>query len=186
MSDHLTTQQLIEKIESADRKYRRSTTVLLILIGVAIAVMLFLQFQALEQFKAQSKDRGDAIKELQEENKQESEKTNRYLQCIARYFADPNRRETVIQNIEVCNIDPTTGALVPGLDQSPIASSDQEATPGNLSPGPSGGPSTTPGIINPDPDTETDPNPAPPRGVIPRLLDGVSGLVDNARGILGL
>lgn len=190
MSDHLTTQELIAKIENADKRYRRSTTVLLILIGIAIAVMLFLQFQALEQFKGQSKDRGDAIKALQEENKQESERTNRYLQCIARYFADPNRRETVIENIESCNIDPTTGAFVPGIDQSPIASSDSEATPGNLSPGPSGGPSTTPGNTTPDPDTETDPNPAPPRGVIPRVLDsvtgGLNGLVDGARGILGL
>lgn len=185
MSDHLITQELIQKIESADRKYRRSTTVLLILIGVAIAVMLFLQFQALEQFKAQSKDRGDAIKALQEENKQESEKTNRCLQCIARYFANPNRSQTVIQSIDDCNIDATTGAVVPGIDQTPLASSGSNS--GNLSPGPSsGGPNTTPGNTNPDPDTETDPDPAPPRGVIPRLRDFITGTSNDARAILGL
>lgn len=184
MSDHVSTQQLIQKIESADRKYRRSTTVLLIIIGIAIALMLFLQYQALEQFKGQSADRGAALKQLQEENKTESERTNRYLQCIARYFADPNRRETVIENIDSCNIDPTTGAFVPGIDPTPIASSGSEATPGNLSPGPSGGPSTS----NPpeNPDTSSPIDTPPPRGVIPRLLDGVTGLVDNARGILGL
>jgi len=185
MSDHLTTQELIQKIESADRKYRRSTTVLLILIGVAIAVMLFLQFQALEQFKAQSKDRGDAIKALQEENKAESERTNRYLQCIARYFANPDRANTVINSIEDCNIDPTTGAMIPGTD-TPIISSDPGES-SSLTPGPAAtGPNTTPSNPNPDPDTETDPNPAPPRGVIPLLRDIVNGVRDNGRAILGL
>jgi hypothetical protein len=186
MSNHLTTQQLIQKIETADRRYRKSSTVLLIIIGLAIALMLFLQSQALEAFKTQSADRGAAIKLLQEENKREAETTNRYLQCIASYFANPDRANTVIQSIDDCNIDPSTGAFVPGIDQSPLASSSSEGTPGNLSPGPSGGPSTTPGITTPDPDTETDPNPAPPRGVIPLIVDGVSGLVDRARGILGL
>lgn len=185
MSDHLTTQQLIQKIETADRRYRKSSTLLLIIIGLAIALMLFLQFQALEQFKAQSADRGAAIKALQEENKSESEKTNRYLQCIARYFANPDRVNTVIQSIDDCNIDSSTGAFVPGIDQTPLAASGSDS--GNLSPGPSsGGPSTTPGNTTPDPDTETDPNPAPPRGVIPRILDGVDSVIDSARGILGL
>jgi len=186
MSDHLTTQQLIAKIENADKRYRRSSTVLLIIIGIAIALMLFLQFQALEQFKAQSADRGAAIKALQQENKKEAEKTNRYLQCIARYFADPNRRDTVIQDIDSCNIDPTTGFLIPGVDDSK-SNSVRPGDPTLLAPGPATtGPNTTPSNPPQDPDTETDPNPTPPRGVIPRVLDGVTGLLDSARGILGL
>jgi hypothetical protein len=189
MSDHLTTQELISKIETADRRYRRSSTVLLIIIGVAIAATLVLQYQALEQFQAQSAERAAGLKALQEEQKKESEKSNRYLQCIARYFADPNRRDTVIQDIDSCNIDPTTGLLIPGADDTK-SNSVRPGDPTLLAPGPSGGPSNTPGITNPDPDTETDPNPAPPRGVIPRIVDGVvggvNGLVDGARGILGL
>lgn len=182
MSDHLTTQQLIEKIETADRRYRKSSTLLLIIIGLAIALMLFLQFQALEQFKAQSADRGAAIKALQQENKEESEKTNRYLQCIARYFANPNRSQTVIQSIDDCNIDPSTGAVVPGIDPSPLASSGSDSV--NLSPGPSGGPSTS----NPpeNPDTSTPIDTPPPRGVIPRLRDFLTGTLDDARAILDL
>lgn len=189
MSDHLTTQQLIAKIETADRRYRRSSTVLLIIIGVAIAATLILQYQALEQFQAQSAERAAGLKALQEEQKKEAEKSNRYLQCIARYFADPNRRETVIQDIESCNIDPTTGYLIPGVDDTK-SNSVRPGDPTNLVPGPSGGPKTTPGTTNPDPDTETDPNPAPPRGVIPLIVDGatglVNGVVNGARGILGL
>lgn len=182
MSDHLTTQQLIAKIENADRRYRRSSTVLLIIIGFAIAATLVLQYQALEQFKQQSAERGAGLKSLQEENQRESEKTNRYLQCIARYFANPDRAQTTIRSIDDCTIDGKTGAIVPGTDQSPIASSGSDSV--NLSPGPSGGPSTS----NPpeNPDTSTPTNPAPPRGVIPLILDGVTGLVDDARGILGL
>lgn len=184
MSDHLTTQQLIAKIESADRKYRRSSTVLLIIIGVAIAATLILQYQALEQFKTQSAERGAGLKALQEENQRESERTNRYLQCIARYFANPDRAQTTIRSIDDCTIDGKTGAVVPGTDQTPLASAGSDS--GNLSPGPSGGPSTNPVNPNPDPDTETDPNTPPPRGVIPRLLDGATGLLNGARGILGL
>lgn len=184
MSDHLTTQQLIAKIETADRRYRKSSTVLLIIIGFAIAATLVLQYQALEQFKQQSAERGAGLKALQEENQRESEKTNRYLQCIARYFANPDRAQTTIRSIDDCTIDGKTGAIVPGTDQTPLASSGSDST--NLSPGPSGGPSNTPVIPIPDPENNPDPNPTPPRGVIPLLRDVVNGVIDSGRGILGL
>ncbi len=180
MSDHLSTQQLINRIESADRKYRRSTTVLLIVIGVAIALSIFLQYQALEQFKNQSAERSADSKVLQESIKRETEKTNQVLRCIAAYFANPNRADTVIQNIDQCNIDPSTGAVIFDTEQNTPAGSG----PLSLSPGPSGGPSTS----NPpeNPDTSKRQNDDPPRGIIPRTLDSIFDLVNDARGIIGL
>lgn len=186
MSSHVSTQELINRIEKNDRRYRRASTLLLIIIGFAIAATLILQYQALEAFKSQSAERAAGLKSLSEDQKAESEKTNRYLQCIARYFADPNRQDTIIADIESCSIDKTSG-VVPGTDQTPLASGNPGNSSPSLTPGPAAtGPNSTPVNPTPDPDTETDPNPAPPRGVIPRLLDGVTGLVNDARGILGL
>lgn len=192
MSDHLTTQQLIQKIESADRKYRRSSTILLIIIDVAIAATLILQYQALEQFKTQSAERGAGLKALSEEQKAESEKTNRYLQCIARYFADPNRSETIIADIESCSIDKTSGAVVPGT--SPLASTNPGSDSENLTPGPATtGPSNSNtgnpgnGQNNGGSSGGNGGSTPPPRNPIQRFLtDPLLDFVNNVRGNIGL
>lgn len=190
MSDHLSTQELIRNIERSDRRFRLATQIFLVLIGLALCLVLYLQFQALEQFKQQSADRSAEIKQLQEENKAESEKSNRYLRCIATYFANPDRGNTVIQSIEDCNIDPTTGAFVPGVEQ-PIASN------------PTGSSSLTPGSANPEPsNNNTNPgggqgqgNPGgnngsentPERNFVQRnITDPLLKFVDDSRAIIGL
>ena len=195
MSNHLTTQQLIAKIETADKRYRRSSTVLLIIIGFAIAATLVLQYQALEQFRAQSAERAAGLKALSEAQKAESEKSNRYLQCIARYFADPNRRETIITDIESCNIDLATGAFIPGTDNDPLATSGSDTV--NLSPGPAAtGPNNSntgdPGAGQNNGGTSGSGGDTPPprnfiqRNITDPLVNGTVDLINGARGIIGL
>lgn len=188
MSDHLSTQELISDIERNDRRFRMSVTVLLVIIGLAIGVMLFLQYQALERFKSQAARNEAENSALQKTIKEETQKTNRYLQCIAQYFANPDRADTTIKSIDDCTIDKTTGALVPGLDSTPLASNGSGSDSDFLAPGPAPpGQATNPPVRrDPIPENPNPTNPPPPRGVIPFLMDGLSGLIDRARGILGL
>lgn len=200
MSDHVSTQELINKIESADRKYRRSTTVLLVVIGIAIALSIFLQYQALEQFRQQSAQRSSDNKVLQEAIKRETEKTNQVLRCIAAYFANPDRSNTVIQNIDQCNIDPSTGAIIFDTEQNiPAGSGPASLTPGPAGTGPNTNTSNNPsnssgsagGGSGNDPDPDPDPETTPERNFIQRnvtdpIVNGAVDIVNGARGIIGL
>lgn len=175
MSDHQTTQELIQNIETMDRRYRRASTMLLVFMGLAIAVTLALQYRAIEEFRNQSAERAEAIKQLQEDNKAESEKTNRYLQCIAEYFAANSESAATLKSLDDCTIDAATGAAVPGVSS--------ESVSGTSSSGQSATPAATPPA---DPETNPDPNPDPPLGLVPRVANRISNLIDSARGMIGL
>ncbi len=110
--------ELIRSVENRNRKYRVAFVVLMGLVLASLVFVVTLQYQALQKIEGQSAERARALKSLQEKTLETSGRTNSYIQCIARFFAEPNRADVTLTDLDKCNLE-RNGTAVPGVDNSP-------------------------------------------------------------------
>lgn len=153
MPDELSPHELLLDIEHKDRKFRLAQRFFMILVTVVLAgilVALFVQNQSLKDQATRSDDATQKILENQkntiDEQRKQIETTNRYIQCLARFFATTDSDSRVLTNLERCNItssgSPVTGLnLTPSQNQStaPSSGSNSSGNTGTSNPGSSGG-----------------------------------------------
>lgn len=179
MSDHLSTQELINRIESKDRRFRTAQAIFLILLLSLLIGVVFVQFRTLDTVRQQLV----ASKAQADENSKQSDKQRevivRRLDCMVAFFSQPDRTTIRIADIEKCSLekdDPaqffapvngTSSTTTTNGDGSNTTTTTTNDTPGN----PGATPSTTP------PQSTNTPTPVPqPPVVEPRPPVEVLGL----------
>lgn len=164
--DKQTHYDLLHKIEKNDRRFRTAQTIFMSIIGMILVGLVAAQFLVISNFQAQSAERAKGLKQLQEDNKTLSEankhlneQTNRYVQCIARFFATTDRQTRVLTDLDKCSYE-QNGQSLPGLDITPSSSltpaptTQEPTTPVTISP-------TTPGLTPVEPEPAEPAEPAP-------------------------
>lgn len=104
MSDHGSTQELIQKIEKKDRRFRffQSSFVLLLMIG--LTTVIYIQFQLLDTVKMQLRQDASTAKETREARDKQLGRVERRLNCIVLYFTQQNRTTITIEDIDKCTL----------------------------------------------------------------------------------
>lgn len=155
MSGEETSAQVIRKIQAKDSKYRLFFVVLMILVVVGLGGVIFLQAQALQEFKHQSASRAAALKSLASQNLDAAGRTNSYIQCLGRFFAEADRVDLQLKDLDQCSYE-RGGNAVPGVDVTPTgtAAVDQTTAPSGSSQQVPTSPSS--------PQTPSNPAPTPP------------------------
>ena len=151
--DKQTHYDLLHKIERNDRRFRMAQSIFMTVIGLVLVGLIAAQFVVIRNFQDQSGERAKGIHTLQdsnrkllEENKHLSEQTNRYIQCIAQFFATTDRQDRVLADLDACTYM-DGGEIVPGLTapQNGSTNSPAPTTTQNTPANPGGaGESTTP------------------------------------------
>lgn len=128
MSGEETSAEVIHKIQARDTKYRVFFVILMIVVIVSLFGVIFLQAQALSEFRGQSAERAASLKALQQQNLEASGRTNSYLQCLARFFAEQDRTNLTLTDLDKCSYE-RGGNAVPGVDVTPTGGpADQQTT----------------------------------------------------------
>lgn len=132
---------LLHKIERNDRHFRMAQSIFMTLIGLILVGLIAAQFVVINNFQSQSAERAKSLKALQqsnnelaESNKHLSEQSNRYIQCIAQFFASEDRQNRVLEDLDSC-IYTDSGETVPGviIPQTSSNSADTGAVQGDNS-----------------------------------------------------
>lgn len=125
---------LLHRIEKNDRRFRMAQTIFMSLIGFILVGLIAAQFIVINNFQNQSAERAKSLKALQEsnqalaqDNKHLTEQTNRYIQCIAQFFATTDRQDRILTDLDQCVYE-DGGTTVPGVIVPPT-SSDSTAQP---------------------------------------------------------
>ena len=119
--------EIIRKIDRRDSKYRLAFVLLMFFVLAVLSAVAILQFQALQEFKQQSSERAAAIEKRQQEDLALAGRTNAYIQCIARFFAERNRTNLTLTDLDNCSYE-RSGTPVPGVDTNPVIIQQQEPT----------------------------------------------------------
>lgn len=120
-ADKQTHYDLLHRIEKNDRRFRFAQSIFMTIIGLVLVGLIAAQFLVIRSFQEQSAERASGIKALQEdnqsllkENKHLSEQTNRYIQCIAQFFATTDRQTRVLSDLDKCTYE-QNGRAIPGV-----------------------------------------------------------------------
>jgi hypothetical protein len=131
---------LLHRIEKNDRRFRLAQSVFMTIIGLILVGLVAAQFVVINNFQSQSSERAKSLKVLQEsnqrlgeENKGLNQQTNRYIQCIARFFATTDRQTRVLTDLDKCTYE-QNGQAVPGVDIHPTTEGPNTQGPQNTAP----------------------------------------------------
>ena len=105
MSDHLSTQELINRIESKDRKFRLAQSVFMILLLATLTGVIFVQFRTLNAVKEQLIVQKATSEERSSQNRELQDKIIRRLDCMVQFFSQPDRSNLTIENINQCSLN---------------------------------------------------------------------------------
>lgn len=143
-------EDLIRTIERKDRRFRVAQALFLAIIALAVAGVLLAQFHTISEFRHSSEQQSDTILQLQREAKESDKRAADHLACIARFFANPDRQDTVITDIDKCFIEQRAG-------ETDNTSADNGSPP-ILQPQPS---NNTPPAASNEPPVASQPSPSP-------------------------
>lgn len=127
---HASTQRLIANIEKKDRRFRVAQAIFMALVALAMIVLLLLNYvqliqknHLLGQQGALLQQQKDSTEELKRNTNDRLDKVDNHIDCIAKFFAQSNRAELSIADLQSCSIT-TTSTLTPGY--TPVDKSDPE------------------------------------------------------------
>lgn len=141
MSDHLSTQQLIERIESKDRKFRTAQGLFTLLLFTALLGVIFLQFRTLSNVQEQLITSKATAAETAKQSDEQRDKIIRRLDCMVAFFSQTDRQNLTIADIEKCSLnrddniqqffqqpEPSPSEQSPNINQPSSGSTDNGAT----------------------------------------------------------
>lgn len=100
-----------------DKRFRIFQALFMGIIGIALIVLVAAQFIVINQFQDQSAQRAAGLKQLAETAQNNTELSNQYLQCIARFFATTDRSGQVLTDLDQCAYE-RNGVPIPGLGRN--------------------------------------------------------------------
>lgn len=167
MSDHASTQDLIHRIESKDRKFRTAQSLFMIMLLAVLSGIIFVQFRTLDTVRQQLVASKATATETSKQSKAQRDTIIRRLDCVVAFFAQPDRTNLVISDIDKCSLNPsdnptkffapannTTSTTNTNGDGSKTTTTTTQTTPGNpgaTSPQTTQTPVKTPPIVEPRP-----------------------------------
>lgn len=104
MSDHESTQQLINKIESKDRRFRTAQAVFMILLLSVVLGIVYVQFRTLESVHQQLVVSRMVASETKSQSNAQNATIIHRLDCMTAFFSIPNRTNLTISDVEKCSI----------------------------------------------------------------------------------
>lgn len=100
----LTIEELLHQIEANDRRFRLAQGVFMFVVGGILMVLLTAQYNTIIAFDKQSNERREGLQQVQQATKNSVDETERYIYCIAQFFANNDRSNWVISDLENCKI----------------------------------------------------------------------------------
>lgn len=110
----LSIQQLVEKMERNDRRFRIAQSLFMFLIGAALVMLFVLQLN-------QNAQRAKLITDLERHNDSQLQLQTKYIQCIFKFFANQDRQNKTVADPNTCAIQ-DNGEPIPGVDITPSKS----------------------------------------------------------------
>jgi hypothetical protein len=104
MSDHASTQELINKIESKDRRFRTAQAAFMLLLLAALVGIVFVQFRTLESVHQQLVVSRTVAAETKSQSNAQNAIIIHRLDCMTAFFSVPNRTNLTISDVEKCSI----------------------------------------------------------------------------------
>lgn len=114
--------EIVDQIEGKDRKFRAAQAIFLALIFVILVIVVAVQFKTLSGVQEQLAQQKILLEEQKSNTDQIQATTaelSKQLDCIAKYFAQRDRAETTISNLEQCTIIRPDGSVVRSLPRAP-------------------------------------------------------------------
>lgn len=102
MPEQQTSQDLIHTIEARDRRYRIAWVISALAIIIALIVVVIMQYRNLEKQE-------DGIEKIKADNADQYKKISDQIDCIADFFAERDRDNKLIDDLEKCNISQYRG-----------------------------------------------------------------------------
>lgn len=150
------TDELIQDVVRSSHRLRVTASVFMGIVATLLISLIVAQFWQLQEYRRQSTERAEGIRRLSEAAANNSEVSNRYLQCIARFFATTDRASRTLTDLDACTYE-VDGQSVPGLDTRPTSTaSGQSPAPQTQNQTPQT--NTQPGVVPGTPEPE---EPAP-------------------------
>lgn len=109
---------LIANVEAKDKRFRIFQGLFMGIVSILLIVLVGAQFFVIKQFQDQSAQRAAGIKKIAQTAQHNTELSNQYLQCIARFFATTDRQSRILTDLDNCVYE-QNGAVIPGLDSNP-------------------------------------------------------------------
>lgn len=132
-----TSLELLQTIQHRDRRFRLAQTVFMSIVALILCGVLIALYAQNQSLSNQANDRARNVQKLLDAQdktiaaqKEEIETTNRYIQCIAQFFATTDRTSRIITDLDSCNIQ-SNGQRVGGVNLTPT----QQQAPTNNSGG---------------------------------------------------
>lgn len=117
--DDVSTQKLLSSIEARDHRFRLAWVFFMFIAAVILFFLVALSIKTLDGVEKQLKQQETLLRE----QKENTAKISAQMDCIARFFAERNRQEAVINDLEQCRIMRPDGSVVdmpaPSTAQSP-------------------------------------------------------------------
>lgn len=120
-----TSLELLQTIQHRDRRFRLAQTVFMSIVALVLCGVLVALYTQNQSLRDQANDRSEKTRQLlaaQErtisEQKKEIETTNRYIQCIAQFFATTDRATRFLTDLDACSIQ-QNGQQVGGVNLTP-------------------------------------------------------------------
>jgi hypothetical protein len=174
MSDHASTQDLIHRIESKDRKFRTAQALFMIMLLAVLTGIIFVQFRTLDTVKQQLVASKATAAETTKQSDDQRDKIIRRLDCMVAFFSQTDRTNLSIADIDKCSLnrdsnvqqffsqpESTPSAKSPNINQPSSGSTNNGATTND------GTPATVPSNQAPTPvPTPVTVQPTPPLKVL--------------------
>lgn len=105
MSDHLSTQELIQRVEIQNRKFKIAQTVFMTLLLVSLCAVITLQFQTLNNVEKQLAEQTIITEQNDKTTNEQTDKIIRRLDCMVAFFSQTDRVNLTIADIEKCSLN---------------------------------------------------------------------------------
>lgn len=143
---------LLNAIRRRDLIYRLLQGAMIVIVVGGFLITSIIQGQAntrvLDGLREQNRQLQTAVNDLKADANDKLDQQTRHLQCIAQFFAQPDREDRVIENLNDCLITAapqSSRPFAPPLAQAPAQQSAPSNTPSGESP-PKSSPANPPAI----------------------------------------
>ena len=124
MSDHLSTQELISRIETKDRRFRFAQSVFLTLLLTLLIGVIYVQFSTLNAVREQLVISKATALETSRQSDEQRDLILRRLECVVAFLNVKDRTGLTLSDIENCSETESDG-----LDRFFKSDNNEEVTP---------------------------------------------------------
>ena len=103
MSDHLSTQELINRIETKDRRFRVAQSVFLTLLLMFLSGIVFVQFRTLNTVREQLVSSKATALETSKQSDEQRDLIIRRLDCMVAFLSVEDRTGLTLADIDNCS-----------------------------------------------------------------------------------